>query len=68
MASSVPLGVERHEDGASSEMIMEDELGQEAQKLRLEEARLLLSAAAAFGLEDCWKWKPLMDGKQVSAL
>lgn len=26
----------------------------------------LLAAAAGFGLEDCWQWKPLLDGKQVS--
>jgi hypothetical protein len=25
----------------------------------------LLAAAAAFGLEDCWQWKPLLDGKEV---
>jgi hypothetical protein len=25
----------------------------------------LLAAAAGFGLEDCWQWKPLLDGKQV---
>ena len=37
-----------------------------ATKQRMEQARLLLSAAAAFGLEGCWQWKPLMDGKQVS--
>jgi hypothetical protein len=28
--------------------------------------QLLLSAAKGFGLEDCWQWKPLLDGKQVS--
>lgn len=27
--------------------------------------QLLLSAAKGFGLEDCWQWKPLLDGKQV---
>jgi hypothetical protein len=27
--------------------------------------RSLLAAAAGFGLEDCWQWKPLLDGKQV---
>jgi hypothetical protein len=25
----------------------------------------LFAAAAGFGLEDCWQWKPLLDGKQV---
>ncbi len=24
-----------------------------------------LSRVQAYGLEDCWQWKPLMDGKQV---
>lgn len=30
--------------------------------------QLLLSAAKGFGLEDCWQWKPLLDGKQVRAV
>jgi hypothetical protein len=29
--------------------------------------QLLLSAATGFGLQDCWQWKPLLDGKQVCA-
>uniref|UniRef100_A0A383VU74 tRNA nucleotidyltransferase/poly(A) polymerase RNA and SrmB- binding domain-containing protein n=1 Tax=Tetradesmus obliquus TaxID=3088 RepID=A0A383VU74_TETOB len=28
----------------------------------------LLAAAAGFGLEDCWQWKPLLDGKQLIEL
>ncbi|KAF5829609.1 hypothetical protein DUNSADRAFT_15848 [Dunaliella salina] len=28
----------------------------------------LKAAANAFGLEECWQWKPLLDGKQVQAL
>lgn len=32
---------------------------------RNEMASQLFSAATAFGLENCWQWKPLMDGKQV---
>ena len=28
-------------------------------------AATLLAAAEAFGLQDCWQWKPLVDGKQV---
>jgi hypothetical protein len=26
----------------------------------------LLAAVHAFGLQDCWQWKPLLDGKEVS--
>ncbi|GAX80398.1 hypothetical protein CEUSTIGMA_g7837.t1 [Chlamydomonas eustigma] len=31
----------------------------------VEAGRLIMSAASAFGLEECWLWKPLLDGKQV---
>ena len=31
-------------------------------------ARDVLAAAAAFGLEDCWQWKPLLDGKEAMAV
>jgi hypothetical protein len=31
----------------------------------LEIARFLLSNVSAFSLEECWTWKPLLDGKQV---
>jgi hypothetical protein len=31
----------------------------------VEAGRLILSSAAIFGLENCWQWKPLLDGKQV---
>ncbi|KAG1674687.1 hypothetical protein FOA52_007211 [Chlamydomonas sp. UWO 241] len=44
------------------------ELGAAAAAAREEVAHVLLSAAAAFGLEECWQWKPLMDGKQVMSL
>jgi hypothetical protein len=27
--------------------------------------QLLLSAVEGFRLENCWQWKPLLDGKQV---
>ena len=33
--------------------------------LRLEVCKELVAAAEAFGLSDCWQWKPLLDGKQV---
>eukprot|EP00955_Chlamydomonas_euryale_P045772 353231-Chlamydomonas_euryale.AAC.6 len=41
------------------------ELSAAAHGARVESARAVLSAVAAFGLEDCWQWKPLLDGKQV---
>ncbi|GAB4823353.1 hypothetical protein N2152v2_010399 [Parachlorella kessleri] len=34
---------------------------------RLEMCRSLLAAAEAFGIADCWHWKPVLDGKQVMA-
>jgi len=44
------------------------ELSAAAHGARVESARAVLSAVAAFGLEDCWQWKPLLDGKQVMSL
>ena len=35
---------------------------------RLEICQTLLSSSAAFGLEECWNWKPILDGKQVMSL
>lgn len=32
---------------------------------RLEVCRALVAAAEAFGISDCWTWKPVLDGKQV---
>jgi hypothetical protein len=34
-------------------------------KRRVECCKSLEAAAAAFGLCECWKWKPLLDGRQV---
>jgi hypothetical protein len=31
-------------------------------------AQELLAAVKGFGLEDCWQWKPLLDGKEVGGL
>ncbi len=41
------------------------ELSAEAAAARLEMARELVAAVEAYGLADCWNWKPLMDGKKV---
>lgn len=35
---------------------------------RLEVCRALVAAAEAFGISDCWTWKPVLDGKQVMSL
>jgi tRNA nucleotidyltransferase/poly(A) polymerase len=32
---------------------------------RLEVCKELVAAAEAFGIADCWQWKPLLDGKRV---
>jgi hypothetical protein len=39
--------------------------GQELVQQQQAAVQLLLSAAEGFKLEDCWQWKPLLDGKQV---
>ncbi|KAG2501325.1 hypothetical protein HYH03_001118 [Edaphochlamys debaryana] len=44
------------------------EQGAAAAAARLEMARELLSAAEAYGLAECYTWKPLMDGKKVMSL
>lgn len=31
-------------------------------------AGTLLAAADGCGLQNCWQWKPLLDGKQVNGL
>ncbi|PNH11388.1 CCA tRNA nucleotidyltransferase, mitochondrial [Tetrabaena socialis] len=45
-----------------------EELGEAAAGARLEMARELVAAVEAYGLGECWSWKPLMDGKKVMAL
>ncbi|GLC34026.1 hypothetical protein PLESTB_000830000 [Pleodorina starrii] len=40
----------------------------DAAAARLEMARELLAAVEAYGLAECWSWKPLMDGKKVMGL
>ena len=34
----------------------------------LEIARVLFSTVSCFGLDECWRWKPLLDGKQVMSI
>eukprot|EP00775_Hariotina_reticulata_P002881 gene2881-3172_t len=33
---------------------------------QVEAVQTMLAAAAGWGLEDCWQWKPLLDGKQTA--
>ena len=40
-------------------------VGLQQQQRLLERCQLLMSSAAVLGLEDCWQWKPILDGKQV---
>ncbi|KXZ51707.1 hypothetical protein GPECTOR_11g156 [Gonium pectorale] len=44
------------------------EAAEAAGTARLEMARELLAAVHAYGLEECWSWRPLMDGKKVMSL
>lgn len=49
--------------GSSGAAASHDEASESTR--RNEICSTLLAAAEAFGLQDCWQWKPLMDGKQV---
>lgn len=42
-------------------------LAREQEQVQQQQAavQLLVSAAEGFGLQECWQWKPLLDGKQV---
>lgn len=72
-----PLGVDPAERAAgTAEAVAEAELaaalygsasgpGPQDVARRLEVCKELVAAAEAFGLADCWQWKPLLDGKQV---
>lgn len=75
MQCASPLGVEKAGVGqkagsgqlAGSDRAEHSEGDMSPQSLakRKEMCARLFSAASAFGLENCWQWKPLMDGKQV---
>ncbi|KAI3436201.1 hypothetical protein D9Q98_002255 [Chlorella vulgaris] len=45
----------------------EGEPDAEATQRRLDFCETLLGAATAYGIDGCWQWKPLLDGKQVMA-
>lgn len=42
-----------------------DDLSQAQLMQHMNAVQGLLSVVAGFGLEECWQWKPLLDGKQV---
>lgn len=69
LPSAVPLGIELGSGdvgagGSSSSSTGGAQEGPELQQ-HVAIARELMAAAAGLGLEDAWKWKPLLDGKQV---
>ena len=68
LPSAAPLGVELGSGdvgpGGSSSSTGAAQEGPELQQ-HVAIARELMAAAAGLGLEDAWKWKPLLDGKQV---
>jgi len=64
---AAPLGVDSA-SSAGDDTMSEDSSSQDAEAAsikRSDMAASLLAAAEAFGLQDCWQWKALMDGKQV---
>jgi hypothetical protein len=67
MRAATPLGQadSPSTSGSGSEPDGDGELAGEAASARLEMARELLAAVEAYGLAECWTWKPLMDGKKV---
>lgn len=75
LPAAIPLGVEPRSvqpspSGASPSSSGPDKQGDEQRQQLLQHVdtvQALLSAATGFGLEDCWQWKPLLDGKQVGS-
>ncbi|GIL45308.1 hypothetical protein Vafri_2575 [Volvox africanus] len=70
MCAAAPLGDSPSGSGSGTELVADGagELSEEAAAGRLEMVRELLSAVEAYGLSECWTWKPLMDGKKVMTL
>ncbi|KAG2428655.1 hypothetical protein HXX76_011360 [Chlamydomonas incerta] len=70
MHAAEPLGVAGGSGAATAAETAdgEGELSEAAAGARLEMARALLAAVEAYGLSECWTWKPLMDGKKVMTL
>lgn len=76
MASARPLGVESTAappSGSGSRtpaalMMNQEDDPAPGHQQRLELCQSLLASAAAYGLEECWQWKPVLDGKAVMGL
>ena len=76
MASARPLGVESTASSPSSgsppAATPHDDAGSASagpgHQQRLELCQSLLASTAAYGLEECWQWKPVLDGKAVMGL
>lgn len=69
LKAAAPLGVDAAQAAESAGSMSppgEADDSEAAAARRLEVCAVLMSAAEAFGLQDCWQWKPLMDGKAVS--
>ena len=65
ITAATPLGTEP----PPQEDVRSEAAPYDPQQQRLMDmCQLLLSSAAAFGLEECWQWKPILDGKQVMSL
>ncbi|PSC76867.1 CCA tRNA nucleotidyltransferase 2 [Micractinium conductrix] len=56
---------------AAAKAAVQEALDSEAEaagtQRRLDFCEALLGAAVAYGIDGCWQWKPLLDGKQVMA-
>jgi hypothetical protein len=74
MPAAAPLGVEQAKTAAEASggltarvNVAASQKGspQELEKQHVEAVQTIFAAAAGWGLEDCWQWKPLLDGKQV---
>ncbi|KAG2449718.1 hypothetical protein HYH02_005245 [Chlamydomonas schloesseri] len=70
MHAAEPLGVAGSSGAVAAAETADGqgELSEAAAGARLEMSRALLAAVEAYGLTECWTWKPLMDGKKVMTL
>ena len=62
LPAAQPLGQEVQQPGSASPR---QESAADARQEQVEFCDSLEAAVAAFGLEGCWTWKPLLNGKQV---
>lgn len=64
--NAAPLGVDAAAAQAASQSPNKSSEAEAIQSLEI--YGTLAAAVDAFGLADCWQWKPLIDGKQVGLL